>query len=90
MNVRIRLFAALRDAVGAREITMEIRDGATINELKSRLGEAYPAVQVMLDRVVCAIDDEYVSPDEQIRAGAEVALIPPVSGGAEVSGRQQL
>ena len=81
MKVYVRLFAGLRDAIGAREVTVELPDGASIYELKARLGENYPAVQPMLDRVVCAIDDEYVSADERVRDGAEVALIPPVSGG---------
>ena len=83
MDVRVRLFAALRDVAGARELRLELPDGASVADLKTRLGETYPALNALLDRVVCAMDDEYVAPDERIAPGAEVALIPPVSGGAD-------
>ncbi len=82
MNVSVRLFAGLRDAVGARLVTLDLPANATIVELKQRLGEDYPAVSGMLETAVAAIDDEYVSPGERVREHAEVALIPPVSGGA--------
>jgi molybdopterin synthase catalytic subunit len=85
VKVNVRLFAGLREAVGAREVTIEIPEDASVAELKARLGSAYPAVQPMLERAVCAIDDEYVATDERVREGAEVALIPPVSGGASLS-----
>ncbi len=83
MKVSLRLFAALHDLVGARELCLELNDGATVNDLKERLGLDYPAVRPMLKTSVCAIDDEYVAFNETLRDGVEVALIPPVSGGAE-------
>jgi molybdopterin converting factor subunit 1 len=82
MKVSLLLFAGLRDAVGQRTLCMEFEDGATVNDLKRRLGVEYPRVEPMLATVVCAIDDEYVRAEESLREGAEVALIPPVSGGA--------
>ena len=89
MRVCVRLFAGLRDAVGERTIDFELSDGATVDELKQRLGEDYPATRPMLATSVCAIDDEYVSFDERLREGAEVALIPPVSGGASCLAREK-
>lgn len=82
MKVSLLLFAGLRDAVGQRTLCMEFEDGATVSDLKRRLGVEYPRVEPMLKTVVCAIDDEYVPAEESLREGAEVALIPPVSGGA--------
>jgi molybdopterin synthase catalytic subunit len=82
VKVTVRLFAGLREAAGARELTLELTDGASIADIKRRFGDAYPAVRPLLGRVVCAVDDEYVADDETVREGAEVALIPPVSGGA--------
>lgn len=57
-------------------------DGATVADLKQRLAVQYPRVEPMLKTVVCAIDDDYVSFDKTLHDGAEVALIPPVSGGS--------
>src|SRR6185436_16947701 len=82
MTVSLRFFASLREAVGQKEMCLDIADGSTIDDLKARLSIDFPKLEAMLPRVVCAIDDEYVASDERLRDGAQVALIPPVSGGA--------
>jgi molybdopterin converting factor subunit 1 len=82
MTVSLRFFASLREAVGQKEMCLDMADGATIDDLKARLSLDFPKLEAMLPRVVCAIDDEYVASDERLRDGAQVALIPPVSGGA--------
>jgi len=82
MKVCLRLFAGLREAVGSRSLSLELNEGSTVAALMERLAIDYPAIEAMLPSVVCAIDDEYVATDERLREGAEVALIPPVSGGA--------
>lgn len=80
-NVSIRLYAGLRDLVGSRDIEMALPDGATVALLRSRVSQQYPAVAPLLPNVVCAVDEEYVSPEHVLRDGDHVALIPPVSGG---------
>ena len=75
-------FAGLRDLVGQRELSFDLEDDATVEELKRRLVDAYPAVRDALSTAAFAVDDEYVSAGERLRDGARVALIPPVSGGA--------
>jgi molybdopterin synthase catalytic subunit len=84
MQVSLRLFASLRDAIGERNLCLELRDGATVDDLRARLSEQYPAVRAMLKSTVFAMDDEYVAFDERLREGAEIALIPPVSGGSDL------
>lgn len=81
LTVRVLLFASLREAVGQREIEVSLADGATMETLRERVGEQYPAAQGVLRSVVCAVDEEYVRPGHQLRDGDRVALIPPVSGG---------
>jgi molybdopterin synthase catalytic subunit len=83
VKVELHLFASVREAVGAREICLELDDGATIQDLKRRLAVDYPRLEPMLERTVFAIDDEYVPFEERLHDGAEVALIPPVSGGSD-------
>jgi MoaE-MoaD fusion protein len=82
VKVSLLLFASLRDAIGERSLCMDLDEGATVADLKHRLGVVYPKVEPMLETVVCAIDDDYVTFEEALHDGAEVALIPPVSGGA--------
>jgi molybdopterin synthase catalytic subunit len=85
VRVSLLLFANLRDLLGQRQLDFELEDGATVEELRQRLGDAYPAVQQALSTTAFAVDDEYVSFEERLRDGARVALIPPVSGGADES-----
>jgi molybdopterin converting factor subunit 1 len=80
-TVRVMLFAGLRETIGQREIDVHVPDGATIDTLRERIGEEYPMAKAILPVVVCAVDEEYVTPDHPLRDGDRVALIPPVSGG---------
>ena len=82
MKVSLHAFAAAREAIGAREVCIELDDGATLGDLKLRLATAYPSLQALLPTIAFAIDDEYVPFEEHLHEGADVALIPPVSGGA--------
>jgi MoaE-MoaD fusion protein len=82
MKVSVRLFAGLHDLVGLRELEMELADGATVADLRRQLVSQYPAVEPLMNALVCAVDEEYVSNDHHLRPGDEVALIPPISGGS--------
>ena len=81
ITVHVRLFAGLHQLVGERELEMTLPDGATIEQLRDKLGDLYPVVQAFLPTLVCAVDEEYVPPEHLLRDGDHVALIPPVSGG---------
>ena len=81
ITVHVRLFAGLHQLVGERELEMQLPDGATIEQLRDKLGDLYPVVQAFLPTLVCAVDEEYVPPEHVLRDGDHVALIPPVSGG---------
>ncbi|MBF6599394.1 MAG: MoaD/ThiS family protein [Dehalococcoidia bacterium] len=81
-EIHVRLFAGLHDLVGRRELVLSMPDGATIGQLRDRLGEEYPIVQPLLSTLVCAVDEEYVAPEHVLRDGEDVALIPPISGGS--------
>ena len=81
ITAHVRLFAGLHQLVGERELEMQLPDGATIEQLRDKLGDLYPAVQAFLPTLVCAVDEEYVPPEHVLRDGDHVALIPPVSGG---------
>ncbi len=82
MDVRIRLFASLREAVGASEISVEIPEGEPVSRLLDEAQQQHPALANRCDGVVVAVNREYVDQSTAIAAGDEVALIPPVSGGA--------
>jgi molybdopterin converting factor subunit 1 len=81
VNVSVRLFAGLRERAGSRHIDVELPDGACVGDLLEALA-ATPVGALQPGQCVVAINREYAGTDEPIAAGDEVALIPPVSGGA--------
>jgi len=74
------LFAGMADAAGIRSLDLSWK-GGTVAELRRALLEACPAVGPLLERSAVALGDRYASDDDPVAAGAEVAIIPPVSGG---------
>ncbi|HEX7290676.1 MAG TPA: molybdenum cofactor biosynthesis protein MoaE, partial [Conexibacter sp.] len=82
MHVRIRLFAQLRERAGASELSVELPEGARVRDAL-----AAPAVASLAEGLplVLAVNREYAHDDAPLSAGDELALIPPVSGGATVA-----
>lgn len=82
MTFQLRCFAALRDHAGAAEIEIDLPEGADVRALKAALEARYPGLAGRLGAVRVAADFEFLAEDAPLPAGAELALIPPVSGGA--------
>jgi molybdopterin converting factor subunit 1 len=81
VNVRVRLFAAARQAAGCDRVEVELPSGATISQLRRRLVGELPGLAGLVGQAMFAIDAEYARDGDEIRPGVEVACIPPVSGG---------
>ena len=79
-TVRVALFAGLAEAVGARSLDLPW-SGGTVRDLRARIGLASPAAAPLLARSVVALGTRYAAEDDRVRAGDDVAVIPPVSGG---------
>jgi molybdopterin synthase catalytic subunit len=79
--VTVRLFARAKDVVGRDSVRVELAAGATVGELRRRLAAEYPALAGLLARSAIGIDSEFARDEAVIPAAAEVALLPPVSGG---------
>ncbi len=77
VRVQIRLFAALRERAGTDSLTLELADGACVGDALGELGWITGDVRVAL-----AVNREYASESTPLHADDELALIPPVSGGA--------
>ncbi len=82
-TVSVRLFAILRERAGAGAIELQLPDGATVAdalaELRRRPGLAESLARI---DVATAVNREWAGPETPLVAGDELALIPPVSGGA--------
>jgi len=77
---RVLLFAGLRDAAGAAELEVEVRHaGACVADLRAAAEVLCPALARHTYRV--AIEARYAGDAEALPAAAEIAFLPPVSGG---------
>ena len=77
VRVKARLFAALREQVGSRSLELDLPDDATVADVWTALG-----LGTEPSGLVYAVNRAYVDRATALRDGDEVAVIPPVSGGA--------
>src|SRR5439155_9832530 len=74
VEVTVRLFAMLRERAGAREVTLELPDGARVRDALESLGSLADGLPLVM-----AVNREYAPEDQVLGQGDELALIPPVS-----------
>jgi len=83
VRVRVRLFAMQRELAGTREVSLELPPGATIEDAWAALIAIHPRLAPGRSSVRFALNTEYADADAALGDGDELALIPPVSGGAD-------
>jgi molybdopterin converting factor subunit 1 len=81
MKVHVRLFARAKDLVGADTVSLELPHGACVNDLRRCLTVGHPALAALLERSAIAVDNEFAGNEVVLSPRAEIALLPPVSGG---------
>lgn len=81
-RARVLFFATLRDKTGVKEISIEFPPGARIEDIKNLVIQKFPALEQNMDTNIVALNHEYASDQEIVEDGAEIAIFPPVSGGA--------
>lgn len=84
MKVSVRLFGALAERAGRHREELELPDPATAAEVLDLIREHHPHTSAILDRISVAVNHEVVPLERRVRADDEVALLPPVAGGATV------
>jgi molybdopterin converting factor subunit 1 len=78
---QVLLFAGARAAVGRSSLTIELPDRATAGDALARIGDAAPELSRLLASCRLAVNQEFVDASAIVPLRAELALIPPVSGG---------
>ncbi|MBS1814368.1 MAG: MoaD/ThiS family protein [Acidobacteria bacterium] len=82
MQVRVLYFGALREAAGRADEFLTLVEDSTAAEIIVRVRERLSHSTELLSRSAIAVNQTYVLPSEPLHDGDEVALLPPVSGGA--------
>ncbi len=80
MTVTVLLFASYAEALGAPSIEVEIPAGARVADLVGAL-QSRAGAERLPPRPLVAVNQRYAALEQPLRAGDEVAVIPPVAGG---------
>lgn len=81
--IRVLFFGAAREAVGSSEIELEIAAPASTRSAFADVLARFPVLQQRFGRsLLFAVNQEYAAPETVVREGDELAVFPPVSGGA--------
>ena len=90
MHVRVLLFGALKELRGQESEAFEVPEQATVAQFLAQYMASVPPTQKFAGSLAIAVNREYAPLTQVLRDGDEVALLPPVSGGAAENVRVQL
>ncbi len=82
MKVRVIAFATASDVLGREALELTLPEAAGLAELRQALVGRHPNLDPIWDRLAVAVDGALTRGEERLTDGCEVALLPPVSGGA--------
>ncbi len=82
MRVRVLFFGVLKDLAGKSADSIELHDGASVADLLTHYKNSTSQLSASLSSAAVAVNQQYSSPDTKLHEKDEVALLPPVSGGA--------
>ncbi|MGE5344722.1 MAG: MoaD/ThiS family protein [Acidithiobacillales bacterium] len=80
MRVEVLLFAALKDEIGMT-FAVELREPATVADLRLALEASHPVFARFGRRAMVAVNEAWAADGDPVRPGDTVALLPPVAGG---------
>lgn len=81
-RIKVLFFANFRERVGARQVEVSLPSGSQVSDLKARLVVDYPSLVQAMGSALIAVNRQFAFDEDVLPEGAEVAIFPPVSGGA--------
>jgi len=81
MNVRVLFFATARETAGCASAEISLPERATVAEARGAIARRFPGLEPRLPHFRFAVDREFAVDGTALHEGAELAVIPPVSGG---------
>jgi molybdopterin synthase catalytic subunit/molybdopterin converting factor small subunit len=82
MEVRVLFFGVLKDLAGRSSDLISLPDHACAADVLGHYQPSLPSINGMLSSIAISVNQEYATPDTRLHSGDEIALLPPVSGGA--------
>ncbi len=81
MIVKVKLFAAARDAAGQSDVEIELPDDATVGTLRGQLVAVFSGLKSLQHVLLVALNNDFADDTRVVTEADEVACFPPVSGG---------
>ena len=81
MKVRVQFYAQLRELVGNHELEVELPQDATVRELLEKVYAQKPSLRGHDKSILVGAGLEFVDRNYKLKAGEEIAIMPPVQGG---------
>ena len=82
MRVRLLFFGIMKDLAGKPSDTLELPEGARVADLLLHYEQQNPRLKELSSSLAVAVNERYASAQTELKDDDEVALLPPVSGGA--------
>jgi len=82
MQVRVLFFGMLKDVTGRASDTLSLPARASLGDVLGHYEERFPRLREMAASIAMSINQEYAGLEAELKQGDEIALLPPVSGGA--------
>lgn len=82
MQVRVLFFGVLKDLAGRSSDTLSLAENARAADVISHYQQHLSASKQIFNSIAISVNQEYAAPEMKLHAGDEIALLPPVSGGA--------
>jgi MoaE-MoaD fusion protein len=82
MQVRVLFFGMLKELAGKNSDAIEVPEWAVVRDVLTHYAVKIPRIKDALPSLAVAVNQQYAGPETVLKADDEVALLPPVSGGA--------
>lgn len=82
MLIHVLYFAAARERAGVSREEMDVPEGTSVKAAMEMIASRHAGLRDLLPHLRIAVNQEFGRGDDVVPAGAELALIPPVAGGA--------
>jgi molybdopterin converting factor subunit 1 len=82
VRVRVHLFARYREAAGQEQVDLDLPEGGTVETAWKAVVTRHPQLAEYRPFTLFAVGHDYVEADHTLKAGDELLLFPPVSGGS--------
>jgi len=83
MQIRVLYFAVFREQLGRDDDILEVAAGARVRDAIAQLAARHAAIERLRGKFRIAVNQDFCPDDHELADGDELALIPPVAGGAD-------